>query len=113
MKPSAYSPATSAIMRKVIAEALGPEHVACVTGGRKENQALLDQPFDLVFFTGSQAVGKEVLRHCAERLTPAVLELGGKSPCVVERTANLELAAKRIVFGKFLNAGSSTSSGAR
>lgn len=105
VKPSAYSPATSAIMRKVIAEALGPEHVACVTGGRKENQALLDQPFDLVFFTGSQAVGKEVLRHCAERLTPAVLELGGKSPCVVERTANLELAAKRIVFGKFLNAG--------
>lgn len=105
LKPSAYSPATSAVMAKMIEEAFGPEHVACVTGGREQNQALLDEPFDLVFFTGSQTVGKEVLAHCAPRLTPAILELGGKSPCIVERTANVALAARRIVWGKFLNAG--------
>ena len=105
MKPSAYSPATSAIIAKMVSEAFGPEHVACVTGGRKENAALLDEPFDLIFFTGSQAVGKEVLAHAAPRLTPAILELGGKSPCIVERTANIALAARRIVWGKFLNAG--------
>jgi aldehyde dehydrogenase (NAD+) len=79
--------------------------VAVVTGGRQENQALLDEKFDLVFFTGSQAVGKEVLRHTAEHLTPAVLELGGKSPCIVDETAKIDLAARRIVFGKYLNCG--------
>lgn len=105
VKPSAYSPATSAIIRKLIADAFGPEHVTCVTGGREQNKALLDEPFDLVFFTGSQPVGREVLRHCAERLTPAILELGGKSPCIVEQTANVALAARRIVWGKFLNSG--------
>ena len=76
-----------------------------VTGGRKENAALLEQKYDLVFFTGSQNVGKEVLRKCAEHLTPAILELGGKSPCIVDSTAKISLAAKRIVFGKFLNCG--------
>jgi len=76
-----------------------------VTGGRAENAALLEQKFDLVFFTGSQAVGKEVLRRTAEHLTPAVLELGGKSPCIVDASANIQLAAKRVVFGKFLNCG--------
>ncbi|MBR5773728.1 MAG: aldehyde dehydrogenase family protein, partial [Clostridia bacterium] len=81
------------------------EYVAVVTGGRAENSALLEQKFDLVFFTGSQAVGKEVLRHTAEHLTPAVLELGGKSPCIVDKSANIALAAKRIVFGKYLNCG--------
>ena len=105
MKPSAYSPATSAIVERIIRECFDPEYVAVVTGGRAENQALLDQKFDFVFFTGSQNVGKEVLRHCAEHLTPAVLELGGKSPCIVDATANIALAAKRIVFGKFLNCG--------
>ncbi|MDD6881438.1 MAG: aldehyde dehydrogenase family protein, partial [Firmicutes bacterium] len=79
VKPSAYSPATSKIIEKIIGECFSPEYVAVVTGGRAENQALLDQKFDFVFFTGSQAVGKEVLRHAAEHLTPAVLELGGKS----------------------------------
>ena len=79
--------------------------MAVVTGGRAENAALLSCKFDLVFFTGSQAVGKEVLRRCAEHLTPAVLELGGKSPCIVDSTAKIPLAAKRIVFGKFLNCG--------
>ncbi|MBE6984338.1 MAG: aldehyde dehydrogenase [Ruminococcaceae bacterium] len=105
VKPSAYSPATSKIIEKIISECFAPEYVAVVTGGRAENAALLDQKFDFVFFTGSQAVGKEVLRHTAEHLTPAVLELGGKSPCIVDASANLKLAAKRIVFGKYLNCG--------
>lgn len=105
VKPSAYSPATSAVIEKMIGECFPPEYVAVVTGGRKENAALLQQKFDLVFFTGSQSVGREVLRHTAEHLTPAVLELGGKSPCIVDSTAKIKLAAKRIVFGKYLNCG--------
>ncbi len=105
VKPSAYSPATSAIVEKIIRECFSPVYVAVVTGGRAENTALLDQKFDMVFFTGSQAVGKEVLKHTADRLTPVVLELGGKSPCIVDSSANIELAAKRIVFGKYLNCG--------
>lgn len=105
VKPSAYSPATSAIISKIISECFDAEYIAVITGGRAENSALLEQKFDFVFFTGSQAVGKEVLRHTAEHLTPAVLELGGKSPCIVDKSANIALAAKRIVFGKFLNCG--------
>lgn len=105
VKPSAYSPATSKIIEKIITECFAPEYVSVVTGGRAENTALLEQKFDFVFFTGSQAVGKEVLRHTAEHLTPAVLELGGKSPCIVDKSANIKLAAKRIVFGKYLNCG--------
>ncbi len=105
VKPSAYSPATSALLEKVFAECFAPEHIAVVTGGREENAALLKQKFDFIFFTGSQAVGKEVLRSAAEYLTPAVLELGGKSPCIVDETAKIPLAAKRIVFGKYLNCG--------
>ena len=105
VKPSAYSPATSKVIEKIITECFAPEYVAVVTGGRAENAALLEQKFDFVFFTGSQAVGKEVLRHTAEHLTPAVLELGGKSPCIVDSTANIKLAAKRIVWGKYLNCG--------
>ena len=105
VKPSAYSPATSKMVEKIIGECFSPEYIAVVTGGRAENAALLDQKFDFVFFTGSQAVGKEVLRHTAEHLTPAILELGGKSPCIVDASANIKLAAKRIVFGKYLNCG--------
>ena len=105
VKPSAYSPATSKIIEQIISECFAPEYVAVVTGGRAENAALLEQKFDFVFFTGSQAVGKEVLRHTAEHLTPAVLELGGKSPCIVDASANIKLAAKRIVWGKYLNCG--------
>ena len=105
VKPSAYSPATSRIIEKIITESFSAEYVAVVTGGRAENTALLKQKFDFVFFTGSQAVGKEVLFHTAEHLTPAVLELGGKSPCIVDGSANIRLAAKRIVFGKYLNCG--------
>ncbi len=105
LKPSAYSPATSKIVEKIISECFSEEYVAVVTGGRAENSALLEQKFDFIFFTGSQAVGKEVLRHAAEHLTPAVLELGGKSPCIVDASANISLAAKRIVWGKYLNCG--------
>ena len=105
IKPSAYSPATSAAIEKLVKDCFPPEYVAVVTGGRQENSALLDQKFDLIFFTGSQNVGKEVLRRAAEHLTPAVLELGGKSPCIVDSSADVKLSAKRIVFGKYLNCG--------
>lgn len=105
IKPSAYSPATSKILFTLINKCFNPEYVAVVTGGRKENSTLLEQPFDFIFFTGSQTVGKEVLRHAAERLTPVILELGGKSPCILDSSCNVPLAAKRIVFGKFLNCG--------
>lgn len=105
VKPSAYSPHTSALMGELIHSCFDEEHVALVTGGRAEDAALLEQKFDRIFFTGSQAVGREVMKKAAEHLTPVTLELGGKSPCVVEKTANLKLAARRIVFGKYLNCG--------
>ena len=105
LKPSAYSPNTSAVVASIIESVFPREHVAVVCGGRDENSALLEQKFDFVFFTGSQSVGKIVLSKCAETLTPAVLELGGKSPCIVDKTAKIDLAARRIVFGKFLNCG--------
>lgn len=105
LKPSAYSPHTSAILEKIIRECFDPRYVAVITGGRSENSCLLSQHFDYIFFTGSQAVGKEVMKRAAEHLTPVTLELGGKSPCIVDKKANLKLAAKRIVFGKYLNCG--------
>ena len=105
VKPSAYSPATGEIVRKIVEECFEQKYVAVITGGRRENAALLDKKFDMIFFTGSQGVGKEVMRKAAEHLTPTVLELGGKSPCIVDDTAKLPLAAKRIVFGKYLNCG--------
>ena len=105
VKPSDYSPSTTSVIDKIIKETFSANQVSVVLGGREENGALLDQKFDFIFFTGSQNVGKVVLRHAAETLTPAVLELGGKSPCIVDETANIKLAAKRIVFGKFLNCG--------
>ena len=105
VKPSAYSPATSAVLAEIIGACFEPQYVAVVTGGRAENATLLDQKFDFIFFTGGQNVGREVLRHAAEHLTPAVLELGGESPCIVDSTAKIKLAAKRIVFGKYLNCG--------
>lgn len=105
VKPSAYSPAASEIIGKIISEVFPPEYVAVVTGGRAENTCLLDAGFDYIFFTGSKAVGKEVMRHAAEHLTPVTLELGGKSPCIVAPDANLKLSARRIVFGKYLNCG--------
>lgn len=105
IKPSAYSPCTSEMIKKIIRICFDEAYVSVITGGRTENTCLLNEHFDYIFFTGSQAVGKEVMRKASEHLTPVTLELGGKSPCVVEKTANLKLAAKRIVFGKFLNCG--------
>ena len=105
LKPSAYSPATSDIIFKIINHVFTEDYVKVVRGGKKENEALLSHKYDYIFFTGSKAVGKEVLRKSAENLTPVTLELGGKSPCIVDKTANISLTAKRIVFGKFLNCG--------
>lgn len=105
LKPSAYSPHTSAVLRSLIAACFEPEYVTVITGGRAENQHLLNESFDYMFFTGSPAVGREVMRHASENLTPVTLELGGKSPCVVTKSAKIPLAARRIVFGKFLNCG--------
>ncbi len=105
IKPSAYSPYTSEIVRRIICDCFDERYAAVVTGGRAENTCLLNERFDYIFFTGSQAVGKEVMRHAAEYLTPVTLELGGKSPCIVEKSADLKLAARRIVFGKYLNCG--------
>lgn len=105
IKPSAYSPHTSQIICDIIETCFEREYISVITGGREENTCLLKQPFDYIFFTGSQSVGKEVMQNAAANLTPVTLELGGKSPCIVEKSANLKLAAKRIVFGKFLNCG--------
>ncbi len=105
VKPSAYSPATSAVMKKIIESCFPEEYVAVVTGGRQENQYLLDEKFDFIFFTGGKTVGQLVMKKAAEHLTPFALELGGKSPCIVDKTANIDLAARRIVFGKYMNCG--------
>ena len=105
LKPSAYSPATSAVMKRMIAEIFPEEYVTVVEGGREENQNLLSQKFDYIFFTGGVQVGKLVMEKAAANLTPVTLELGGKSPCIIDRSANLKLAARRLAFGKYLNCG--------
>lgn len=105
VKPSAYAPYTCEVMKQIMEECFPQSYVAVVTGGRAENQTLLQQRFDMIFFTGGKTVGREVLRHAAEYLTPITLELGGKSPCIVDSSAKIKLAARRIVFGKYLNCG--------
>ena len=105
IKPSAYSPAVSEVLDKLISGCFPKEYVAVVKGGRQENSSLLDCDFNYIFFTGSNTVGKEVMKKASERLIPITLELGGKSPCIVDKSANIKLAAKRIVFGKFVNCG--------
>ena len=105
VKPSELTPNTSSIVAKIISETFDENHVKCVEGGVEITQKLLAQRWDYIFFTGSVAVGKIVAKAAAENLTPVTLELGGKNPCIIDATANLKLAAKRIVWGKFLNAG--------
>lgn len=105
IKPSNYSPEVSSVIKKIIQRAFPQKYAAVVEGGREENSRLLEQKFDYIFFTGGVTVGRLVMEKAAAHLTPVTLELGGKSPCIVEKTANLKLAAKRLVFGKFLNAG--------
>lgn len=105
IKPSASAPASARVIRELIASVFPDKYVAVVEGGHAENETLLEQRFDHIFFTGSARVGRLVMEKAARRLTPVTLELGGKSPCIVDGTADLGLTAKRLVFGKFLNAG--------
>lgn len=105
VKPSAYSPATSQAIADLIAGVFPPEYITVIQGGRVENAALLEKKFDFIFFTGSIAVGQFVMEKASRYLTPVCLELGGKSPAIVDETADIALAATRIAWGKYLNAG--------
>lgn len=105
LKPSAYAPKTAGVLKRLIGSVFPAGYVAVVEGGREENKRLLEQKFDKIFFTGSKQVGRLVMEQAAKHLTPVTLELGGKSPCIIEADAPLSMAAKRIVFGKFLNSG--------
>ncbi len=105
VKPSEYAPATAAVVEELLRQCFSSKYVTAVQGDVKINQQLLEQKFDYIFFTGSTEVGKIVMQKAAQHLTPVCLELGGKSPCIVDETANIAIAARRIAFGKFLNAG--------
>ena len=105
LKPAHYSERVSEVIRELISETFDPGHISVLTGGRDVNQAILDERFDFIFFTGSPRLGKMVMAKAAKHLTPITLELGGKSPCIVEPDAHIAVAAQRICFGKFLNAG--------
>lgn len=105
IKPSAYSPETTKVLEALIHDTFSEDYVAVVTGGREENSALLEEHFDYIFFTGSKSVGKLVMEKASKHLTPVTLELGGKSPVIVDKTADLKLTARRLVFGKYLNCG--------
>ena len=105
VKPSEISPNVSDVIAKLISKTFDKGHVDTVLGRVEECTFLLDQDFDYIFYTGSTRVGEIVMKKAAEHFTPVTLEMGGKSPCIVDETANIPLAAKRIVFGKFLNAG--------
>lgn len=105
VKPSEYAPYTAEIILKICKTTFLPELVNVINGDIKVSQTLIKEPFDYIFFTGSQHVGKEIMRQAADRLIPVTLELGGKSPVIITESADLKTSAKRIVFGKFLNAG--------
>ncbi len=105
LKPSPDAPYTSRVMADMIKEYFSPSYITVVEGGIPISDELLEEKFDYIFYTGSTRVGKIIMEKAAKHLTPVSLELGGKSPCIIDKTANLKLAAKRIVFGKFLNAG--------
>jgi aldehyde dehydrogenase (NAD+) len=107
VKPSELAPASTAAVKRLLEQCFSPEFCCVVTGGVDETTNLLTHRFDHIFFTGSSAVGKVVMRAAADHLTPVTLELGGKSPCVVDRDVDLETVARRIVWGKFYNAGQS------
>ena len=105
VKPSAYAPATSHLIAELLGTIYDENYIAVIEGGREENSELLQQRFDTIFFTGGVQVGRLVMEQAAKWLTPVTLELGGKSPCLVDASADIQLAARRIVFGKLLNAG--------
>ncbi len=105
LKPSPYTPTIAKVMEEMITGTYDANYIAVVQGGREVNTILFKQRFDIIFYTGSPAVGKIVMKAAAENLTPIILELGGKSPCIVDADANIDIAAKRIVWGKLMNAG--------
>lgn len=105
LKPSELTPNTSSIIQRIINSVFKPTHVIVIEGDAEVAQELLSQVWDYIFFTGSPQVGKLVYKAAASNLTPVTLELGGKNPCIVDQTAELKVAAKRIVWGKFVNAG--------
>jgi aldehyde dehydrogenase (NAD+) len=105
LKSSPDAPSIAKLMEKMIHETFAPEYITLVQGGRETNTSLLQKRFDIIFFTGSSRVGKVVMKAAAEYLTPVVLELGGKSPCIVDKDADLNCAARRIIWGKLINAG--------
>lgn len=105
LKPSPYVPDVSKVIEKMIRDTFDESYIAVVQGNRDVNTALLDQRWDLIFFTGSQALAKTVMTAAARNLTPVVLELGGKSPCIIDKSADIRIAAKRIAWGKTLNSG--------
>ena len=105
VKSSPYTPQVSSVLKRIVASAFHPDHVTLIEGDRQVNTALLAERWDYIFFTGNPALGHIVMRAAADHLTPLTLELGGKSPCLVDHSANIDLAARRIVWGKFLNAG--------
>ena len=105
VKPSEYSPNTSNVMKEIIEEVFEKEYVSVILGEKEVAEELLRQNTDYIFFTGSTRVGKIVMEEAAKNLTPVTLELGGKSPCIVDKNSDYKLAAKRIIFGKLLNCG--------
>ena len=105
LKPSELTPASSSLMAEMVEKTFPPDYIAVIEGGREAGEALLNQKFDYIFFTGGEKVGKIVAAAAAKNLTPATLELGGKSPCLVDQDASIDTSARRIVWGKFFNAG--------
>ncbi|NJN24662.1 MAG: aldehyde dehydrogenase [Cyclobacteriaceae bacterium] len=105
LKPSELAPHTAAVINKIVSELYDQSYITVVEGGAEETQSLLSLQFDHIFFTGSVKVGKIVYEAAAKNLTPCILELGGKSPCIVDEKADIEISARRIVWGKFVNAG--------
>lgn len=105
LKPSNYAPVTADVIAQLTRKYFKEDYITTIIGGREANQDLLNESFDFIFFTGGETVGKLVMKSASQHLTPVVLELGGKSPCIVDETANLKMAAKRIAWGKYINAG--------
>ena len=105
LKPSPYVPHVSEVIARMIGDTFEDRYIAVVEGNRTVNGHLLEKAFDIIFYTGSPAVGRKVMEAAAKNLTPVILELGGKSPCIIDRSANIEIAAKRLAWGKTLNSG--------
>ena len=105
LKPSPYVPHVSTVIEMMVKDTFEEKYVAVVQGNREVNAKLFDCRWDLIFFTGSPALARTVMASAAKNLTPCVLELGGKSPCIIDRTADIKTAAKRLAWGKTLNSG--------